>query len=198
MLSSPPSLPFELPSPLPEGRLPWLQSLVARLDQLAGENAELKEHVLRQAETIRDLRDEIAVLKGQNGYGTVVSGPTFAWFGSADNSRVGFLTHLHDGQPSYVLNDIALGHLQKRGLKATLVERLQTNPFVGDDRAAYLDRLGIGGERHRRMWRKVHVAVDETTKNIIDIEVTTTAWGDSEILPGINHTISKCNQLCLP
>ena len=90
--------------------------------------------------------------QGKNGYVTVVSGPTFAWFGSADNkSRIGFLTHLHDGQPSYALNDIALGHLQKQGLKAALVERLQTNPFAEDNWAAYLDRLGIGDERHRRI-----------------------------------------------
>jgi len=90
--------------------------------------------------------------QGKNGYVTVVSGPTFAWFGSADNkSRIGFLTHLHDGQPSYELNDIALRHLQKQGLKAALVERLQTNPFAGDDWAAYLDRLGIRDERHRRI-----------------------------------------------
>jgi hypothetical protein len=90
--------------------------------------------------------------QGKNGYVTVVSGPTFAWFGSADNkSRIGFLTHLHDGQPSYALNDIALGHLHKQELKAALVERLQTNPFAGDDWAAYLDRLGIRDERHRRI-----------------------------------------------
>ena len=90
--------------------------------------------------------------QGKNGYVTVVSGPTFAWFGSADNkSRIGFLTHLHDGQPSYVLNGIALGHLQKQGLKAALVELLQTNPFAGDDWAAYLNSLGICDERHRRI-----------------------------------------------
>jgi len=41
---------------------------------------------------------------------------------------------------------------------------------------------GVG---KRRTWRKVHLAVDETTKDIIGIEVTTTAWGDSEILPGL-------------
>jgi hypothetical protein len=90
--------------------------------------------------------------QGKNGYVTVVSGPSFAWFGSADNkSRIGFLTHLHDGQPAYAMNDIALGHLQKQGLKATLVESLQMNPFAGEDWAAYLDRLGIREERHRRI-----------------------------------------------
>lgn len=90
--------------------------------------------------------------QGKNGYVTVVSGPTFAWFGSANNkSRIGFLTHLHDGRPFYALNDIALGHLKKQGLKASLVESLQTNPFAGDDWAHYLDRLGITDERHRRI-----------------------------------------------
>ena len=342
MFSPPPNFPFELPAPLPEEGLLWLRSLGTRLDQLAAENAELKERVLRQAETIRELRDEIAVLKGQkgrpamkpsrmdqetdknkddqtggrgrgkrrnsdqpaktarldiheerriavddvpegsrflghraftvqdlrigahnarfllerwatpdgrvltatcppelgglhfgpglrafllyqhhhchvtqpklheqlrewgielsvgqidalltsgqeafsakkssllktglaissaitvddsgarhqgrNGYVTVVSDPTFAWFGSADNkSRIGFLTHLHDGQPSYVLNDLALAHLQKQGLKAVLVEQLQANPFAGDTGdhwTAHLDRLGICDERHRRI-----------------------------------------------
>jgi len=41
---------------------------------------------------------------------------------------------------------------------------------------------GVG---KRRTWRKVHLAVDATTKDIIGIEVTTTAWGDSEILPSL-------------
>jgi len=41
---------------------------------------------------------------------------------------------------------------------------------------------GVG---KRRTWRKVHLAVDETTQDIIGIAVTTTAWGDSEILPGL-------------
>ena len=69
MLSPPPNFPFELPSrPPPEEGLPWLlRSLSTRLDQLAAENAELKAQALQQAETIRELRDEIAVLKGQKG-----------------------------------------------------------------------------------------------------------------------------------
>jgi len=41
---------------------------------------------------------------------------------------------------------------------------------------------GVG---KRRTWRKVHLAVDATTKDIIGIEVTPAAWGDSEILPGL-------------
>jgi len=90
--------------------------------------------------------------QGKNGYVTVVSGSGFAWFGSADNkSRIGFLTHLHDGNPSYAMNDLALGHLRKQGLKAAVVECLQTTPFAGDDWPAYLDRLDIRDERHRRI-----------------------------------------------
>jgi len=41
-------------------------------------------------------------------------------------------------------------------------------------------RHGVGT---RRTWPKVHRAVDETSKDIIGIEVTTATWGDSEILP---------------
>ena len=90
--------------------------------------------------------------QGKNGYVTVVSGPTFAWFGSADNkSRIGFLTHLHDGKPSYVLNDIALEHMKKQGLKAAVVQSLQLNTFVGGQWDVHLDLLRICDERHRRI-----------------------------------------------
>jgi hypothetical protein len=41
---------------------------------------------------------------------------------------------------------------------------------------------GVG---KRRTWHKLPLAVDETTQDIIGIEVTTTAWGDSEILLGL-------------
>jgi len=41
------------------------------------------------------------------------------------------------------------------------------------------------GAGKRRPGRKVHLSVDETTKDIIGIEVTATAWGDSEILPDL-------------
>jgi len=41
---------------------------------------------------------------------------------------------------------------------------------------------GVG---KRRTWRKIHLAVDETTKDVIGIEVTTADWGDSEVFPGL-------------
>jgi hypothetical protein len=41
---------------------------------------------------------------------------------------------------------------------------------------------GVG---KRRTWRKIHLAVDESAKDIIGIEVTTVDWGDSEILPDL-------------
>ena len=33
----------------------------------------------------------------------------------------------------------------------------------------------------RRTWRKIHLAVDESAKDIIGIEVTTAEWGDSGV-----------------
>ena len=41
---------------------------------------------------------------------------------------------------------------------------------------------GVG---KRRTWRKIHLAVDETTQDIIGIEVTTADWGDSEVFSGL-------------
>ena len=41
---------------------------------------------------------------------------------------------------------------------------------------------GVG---KRRTWRKIHLAVDETTKDIIGLEITAADWGDSEVLPGL-------------
>lgn len=41
------------------------------------------------------------------------------------------------------------------------------------------------GVSKRRTWRKIHLAVDESEKDIIGIEVTTADWGDSELLPGL-------------
>ena len=68
-----------------------------------------------------------------------------------DLAGSGHPAHLHDEQPPWVLNDIALSHLQKQGMKEALVERLRTTPFAGDDWAAYLDRHGLCDERHRRI-----------------------------------------------
>ena len=41
---------------------------------------------------------------------------------------------------------------------------------------------GVG---KRRTWRKIHLAVDETAKDIIGIEVTTADWHDSEVFPDL-------------
>ena len=90
--------------------------------------------------------------QGRNGYITVVSGPTFAWFGSANNkSRIGFLNHLHDGRPSYAVTEISIAHMQAQGLKLELIEALRNAPFDGGDWSAYLDWLGIDDARHRRI-----------------------------------------------
>ena len=41
---------------------------------------------------------------------------------------------------------------------------------------------GVG---KRRTWRKIHLAVDETEKDVIGIEVTTADWHDSEVFPDL-------------
>lgn len=132
---------------------------VGQLDALLSRDQELfgaeKSSLLTTGLTVGSavsVDDTGARHQGKNGYVTVVSGPHFAWFGSADTkSRIGFLTHLHDGQPTYVINDVALAHLRTQGLKHTLVERLQRMPFDGGDWAAHLQRLGFTRERHCRI-----------------------------------------------
>ena len=41
---------------------------------------------------------------------------------------------------------------------------------------------GVG---KRRTWRRIHLAVDSTEKDIIGVEVTTADWGENEMLPGL-------------
>ena len=41
------------------------------------------------------------------------------------------------------------------------------------------------GVSKRRTWRKIHLAVDESAKDIIGIEVTTADWHDSEVFPDL-------------
>lgn len=41
------------------------------------------------------------------------------------------------------------------------------------------------GAGKRRTWLKVHLAVDADAKDVIGVEVTTTAWGDGEVFGGL-------------
>ena len=87
---------------------------------------------------------------GKNGYVTVISSPEFAWFGSADNkSRIGFLTHLHDGKPSYAINEAALEYMREQGLKHDILACVQTFAFEAGHGNNYLDWLDIQSPRHR-------------------------------------------------
>ena len=45
---------------------------------------------------------------------------------------------------------------------------------------------GVG---KRRTWRKVHLAVDETARDIIGIEVTTADWGDAEVFAPLRDQV---------
>ena len=88
--------------------------------------------------------------QGKNGYVTVVSSATFAWFGSANNkSRIGFLTHLHDNNPIYALGDVSWAYMKAHGLKLEVIESVQTFSFQAGHWSRYLDWLGIADKRHR-------------------------------------------------
>jgi hypothetical protein len=41
------------------------------------------------------------------------------------------------------------------------------------------------GAGRRRTWRKVHLAVDADATDVIGVEVSTTAWTDAEVFPGL-------------
>lgn len=52
------------------------------------------------------------------------------------------------------------------------------------------------GKRHTG--RKIHLDVEETTQNVIGIEVIATAWGDGEILPGqLDQIVSDIAQVAV-
>lgn len=41
------------------------------------------------------------------------------------------------------------------------------------------------GAGKRRTWRKVHLAFDESAKDVIGVEITTVAWSDGEVFAGL-------------
>ena len=85
-------------------------------------------------------------------------------------------------------------HLSRRA--ATLEVQIPRRPRTGATHvvvdATGLKIFGEGewkvrqhGVGKRRTWRKIHLAVDETAKDIIGIEVTTADWHDSEVFPDL-------------
>lgn len=85
-------------------------------------------------------------------------------------------------------------HMSRRA--ATLEVRIPRRPRTGATHVV-VDSTGLKifgegewkvrqhGVGKRRTWRKIHLAVDETTKDIIGIEVTTADWHDSEVFPDL-------------
>jgi Transposase DDE domain len=85
-------------------------------------------------------------------------------------------------------------HMSRRA--ATLEVKIPRRPRVGATHVV-VDSTGLKifgegewkvrqhGVGKRRTWRKIHLAVDETAKDIIGIEVTTAAWHDSEVFPDL-------------
>lgn len=122
------------------------------LDAFSAEKSSLLKSGLAVSTAIT-VDDSGARHQGKNGYVTVVSGPSFAWFGSADNkSRIGFLTHLHDGHPFYAVTDIALSHMRAQGLKTAVINLFREHSQdEAEEWSVYLNRLSIADERHRRI-----------------------------------------------
>jgi hypothetical protein len=85
-------------------------------------------------------------------------------------------------------------HMSRRA--ATLEVTIPRRPRIGATHVV-VDSTGLKifgegewkvrqhGVGKRRTWRKIHLAVDETAKDIIGIEVTTADWHDSEVFPDL-------------
>jgi hypothetical protein len=85
-------------------------------------------------------------------------------------------------------------HMSRRA--ATLEVKIPRRPRVGATHVV-VDSTGLKifgegewkvrqhGVGKRRTWRKIHLAVDESAKDIIGIEVTTADWHDSEVFPDL-------------
>lgn len=82
-------------------------------------------------------------------------------------------------------------HMSRRAasLNAALPRRKRKGPIHVVVDSTGLKIFGEGewkvrshGVGKRRTWRKIHLAVDASAKDIIGIEVTTAEWGDSEVL----------------
>ena len=81
-------------------------------------------------------------------------------------------------------------HLSRRAatLSAAIPRRKRNGPIHVVVDSTGLKIFGEGewkvrqhGVGKRRTWRKIHLAVDESAKDIIGVEVTTAEWGDSEV-----------------
>lgn len=85
-------------------------------------------------------------------------------------------------------------HMSRRA--ATLEVKIPRRPRAGATHVV-VDSTGLKifgegewkvrqhGVGKRRTWRKIHLAVDETAKDIIGIEVTTADWHDNEVFPSL-------------
>ena len=85
-------------------------------------------------------------------------------------------------------------HMSRRA--ATLEVQIPRRPRTGATHvmvdATGLKIFGEGewqvrsqGDGKRRTWRKIHLVVDETAKDIIGIEVTSVDWHDSDVFPDL-------------
>ena len=91
--------------------------------------------------------------QGNNGYCTHIGNEWFAWFSSTESkSRINFLELLHAGEPSYVIDEVARGYMNKQKFPQQPLALLSADGVYTDQRAweAQLHLLGIDNARHIR------------------------------------------------
>lgn len=89
-------------------------------------------------------------------------------------------------------------HLSRRSktLKVVIPRRVSNEPLHVVIDSTGLKVYGEGewkvrqhGYSKRRTWRKVHLAIDTATLDVIGVEVTTTEWADCEVFGGLLNQI---------
>jgi len=75
---------------------------------------------------------------------------------------------------------VAIPRCQRKGATHVVVD--STGLKIFGEGEWKVRQHGVG---KRRTWRKIHLAVDESAKDIIGIEVTTADWHDSEVFPDL-------------
>lgn len=89
-------------------------------------------------------------------------------------------------------------HLSRRAktLKVEIPRRVSNEPLHVVIDSTGLKVYGEGewkvrqhGYSKRRTWRKVHLAIDTATLDVIGVEVTTTEWADCEVFEGLLNQI---------
>jgi hypothetical protein len=127
--------------------------LIERHDEFHEEKAELLSVGLEVSSHI-NVDDTGARHQGKNGYCTHIGNEWFAWFSSTESkSRINFLELLQAGHTEYVIDEIAREYMRQQKLPRGPLALLSEDGRFADKTTweSYLRRIGLVGERHRRI-----------------------------------------------